>query len=97
MTKKEFIRLVAGKYNRTLKDTEFFFTAMFESIVEQVLNGEVVKVYGFGTFKLQDVKERKCAHPKTLEPMIIPAREKVKFIPCGEFKKHMYKTMGVTK
>lgn len=68
--------------------------AVADKIVSCVLNGikEEVKesgkasFVGFGTFEKKHANERKGKNPQTGEPMVIPAKNVVKFKPGKTFK-----------
>jgi len=58
-------------------------TGIIEQIVTKICsslaNGEMVKISGFGKFKLRDKKQRPGRNPKTGESVIIDARRVVTF------------------
>lgn len=52
---------------------------IFNSISNELANGEEVSIYGFGKFKIKETSERVGRNPQTGEEITIPARNKVKF------------------
>lgn len=58
-------------------------------MIESILNGDKVLISGFGTFKVNNRKERKGVSPKTKEAMIIPASKTVSFKPSNRLKDAM--------
>lgn len=58
-------------------------TDIIEQIIEKIsatlANGEMVKISGFGKFKLRDKKERPGRNPKTGESVSVEARRVVTF------------------
>lgn len=51
---------------------------VFDQINRMVIDGPV-RIHGFGTFKMVDVKEKQARNPRTGEPVIVPACKKLKF------------------
>jgi DNA-binding protein HU-beta len=87
MKKEELVRKIATNMGETLKDSERFLNGIFETIKEEIKNGEEVKLYGFGTLKSVDTAERKGRNPQTQEEMVIPASKRVVFRAAEGFKK----------
>ncbi len=54
---------------------------ILEEIGDALARGERVTLVGFGTFQVVKRKPRKGRNPKTGEPIEIPAKKVVKFIP----------------
>ncbi|GAB4350171.1 MAG: hypothetical protein Kow006_12650 [Gammaproteobacteria bacterium] len=51
-------------------------------IVEGLKQDGVVRLHHFGTFRLKSVAARRGRHPKTGEPIVIPAHQRVIFTPA---------------
>lgn len=73
MNKTDLIAAVAEKSEMTKKDAEKAVSALFDTIVESVANGEKVQIVGFGTFEQRIRKERTGCDPRTGEPITIAA------------------------
>ena len=58
-----------------------FVDAFFNSIKDILVDGNDVKLSGFGNFELRDKKGRPGRNPKTLEEVTIPPRRIVSFKP----------------
>ncbi len=54
---------------------------ILEEIGDALARGERVTLVGFGTFQVVDRKPRKGRNPRTGEPIEIPGKKVVKFIP----------------
>ncbi len=67
-------------------DAERFLQQMVEVINEGLLRDRVVKIKGFGTFKLQAVKERASVNVHTGEKVVIGEHDKVTFTPDSVMK-----------
>ena len=89
MNKKELIDIVSLKKDLTKKDAEALVDTVFDTMIESILNGDKVLISGFGTFKVNNRKERNGVTPKTKEAMIIPASKTVSFKPSNRLKDAM--------
>ena len=81
--------LVAGlakKTGETKKDAELFWREFVAIIQEALLVDELVKVKGFGTFKLQWNESRKSVNVNTGEEIEIAGYHKIVFTPDSEMK-----------
>ncbi len=86
MNKTELIAAVAEKSDITKKDAEKTVTAVLDTIVEAVANGEKVQLVGFGTFEQRIRKERSGCDPRTRNPITIPESKVPAFKPGKAFK-----------
>lgn len=73
MNKGELIDQIAAKANVTKKDADVVLTAILDTIVESVAEGEKVTLVGFGTFEARDRQAREGRNPSTGKPIKIPA------------------------
>lgn len=73
MTKADLVNLIAQKADFTKKDAEKALTAVVDSIVESLQNGEKVQLVGFGTFEVRERAEREGINPATKEKIKIAA------------------------
>jgi DNA-binding protein HU-beta len=55
--------------------------AVFAALADGLSAGEKVNVSGFGSFAPEERKARRALHPRTRQPIRIPARRTVKFRP----------------
>ena len=58
MNKTELIAAVAEKAEITKKDAEKAVSAVIDTIIEKVADGEEIRIVGFGTFERRERKER---------------------------------------
>ena len=86
MNKSELISAVAEKAEITKKDAEKAVTAVLDTIVEQVANGEEIRIVGFGTFERRERKERIGCDPRTNEKITIAASKVPAFKAGKAFK-----------
>ncbi len=73
MNKSEFVKKVSEKTGFTQKDTEKFFKAHNDTIMETLSEGEKIQVVGFGTYETRERKEREGRDPRTGKVVFIPA------------------------
>ena len=70
---KQARSIVAEKADISKKDAEKAVSAVFDTIVEKVAEGEDVRIVGFGVFERHERKERIGSNPRTGDPITIPA------------------------
>ena len=86
MNKSELITAVAERAAIKRSEAADALKA-FEIVLKEVLSaGGKVTLPGFGTFKVRETAARTGRNPKTGEPVEIPARRKVKFMPSQHLK-----------
>jgi nucleoid DNA-binding protein len=78
----DFARELSEKYGLSLGDASDFVSAMFD-VVKEELDGadSLVKIKGFGTFKVSAVGARASVDVNTGERIIIDGRNKISFTP----------------
>ena len=86
MNKVELVAMVAEKTDMTKKDAEKAVSAVLDSVVEAVSNGDKVQIVGFGTFETRFRNERKGRNPRTKEEITIPASTQPVFKAGKAFK-----------
>jgi nucleoid DNA-binding protein len=84
MTKNNLIDQVAEATQGTKKDIEQVLDAVLSSIAEALKKREKVDLRGFGSFQVNDKKERQGRNPKTGEALTIAARGVAMFKPSKE-------------
>lgn len=86
MNKSELISAVAAKAEIQKKDAEKVVGALFDTIIEQVAEGEDIRIVGFGTFERRERKERTGSNPRNNEKITIPASKVPAFKAGKAFK-----------
>ncbi len=86
MNKSDLIKAVAAKAEITNKDAEKAVTALLDTIVEQVADGQEIRIVGFGTFERRERKERMGSNPRSNEKITIPASKVPAFKAGKAFK-----------
>lgn len=83
---QDLAQSLAAKNGIQRKDAETFVRAFFETISEGILQDKIVKIKGFGTFKMIDVQDRESVNVNSGERIIIPGHSKISFTPDSELK-----------
>ena len=86
ITIKDIARILASQHGINAEDGELFVAQMVEVINNGLLSDRQVKIKGFGTFKLQTVKERNSVSVSTGERVTISEHDKVTFTPDSMMK-----------
>lgn len=87
MNKAELIDSVA-QHSEGMSKTQLggVVNALFDAIQQELAKGGNVTLIGFGTFATAQRAARTGRHPRTGEPMSIPAAKTVKFTAGKAFK-----------
>jgi nucleoid DNA-binding protein/nucleoid-associated protein YgaU len=86
LTSSEIIDLISAQAKIGKKTADDFLKILFETIEEELIAGNQVKIKGFGTFKLQWNEPRKSVNVQTGEEIILAGYNKVTFIPDTSLK-----------
>ncbi|WP_457570631.1 HU family DNA-binding protein [Desulfovulcanus sp.] len=81
MTKAELVSKIAEKAGLTKADSEKALNAFLSAVEETLINEGKLTLTGFGTFVVEERKERTGRNPRTGEEIKIPACKVVKFRP----------------
>jgi DNA-binding protein HU-beta len=87
MNKKELVSAVAAVSLLTKKDSEVAVNSIIQVITDAVTAGDSVKITGFGVWDVVQKAERQGINPKTLQPILIPAKKAPRFKAGKDFKK----------
>lgn len=86
MKKIELVTAVAEKMDITKKDANECINAVFNAIGDALVDGEVVTITGFGTFKTVEAPERQYPNIQKGGTITVAAHNKVKFKPSPSLK-----------
>ena len=86
MNNKEFAQRLAKKIGLSAKQITELQSALIDNVVEEVRQGNVVSLQGFGNFELKEKAARKMYNPTTQETIIIPARYTLGYKPSNTLK-----------
>ena len=79
MTKVELARKVSEAKGITIKEATVDVDLIIGLIEAELVEGNDVALYGFGTLKTVERAERECLNPQTKQKMIVPAKKTVTF------------------
>lgn len=86
MTKTELIAKVAEKTGLSKKDADKVTNAVFDTVIEALVEGDKVQVVGFGTFEVRHRPGRMGRNPRTMQEIPIPASDSPAFKAGKSFK-----------
>lgn len=89
ITRNDLASVLRDKFGLTATDSYKMIDIIFEEIGESLINGEDVKLSGFGTFKILTKPARIGRNPKTGVPAVISARRVAVFRPSAEFRERI--------
>jgi integration host factor subunit alpha len=98
LTKADLIKkLMQGVRGLSRQDATSLVELFFAEISATLIQGEEVKLSGFGNFSIRDKKSRPGRNPKTGETVAISARRVVTFHPSHKLKEKITKMMQEQK
>ncbi|MGH7905731.1 MAG: integration host factor subunit alpha [Candidatus Binataceae bacterium] len=86
MTKVDLVELIYERVGSSRKEATEVVEAVLAIIRESLCRGEKVKVSGFGTFAVNDKRERRGRNPQTGDTIIIERRRVLSFKPSQALK-----------
>ncbi|MCQ2568471.1 MAG: integration host factor subunit alpha [Alphaproteobacteria bacterium] len=87
ITRLDLANAIKNRFGLTVADSYKMIDIIFDEIERSLVNGEDVKITGFGTFKILSKSARIGRNPKTGVPAVISARRVASFRPSAEFRK----------
>ena len=79
ITKKDFIDRIAESTQCTHVLVKTVVQQLLDEIITELAKNNRLEFRDFGVFEARDQPARKAQNPKTLEPIDVPARRRVKF------------------
>jgi DNA-binding protein HU-beta len=89
--KQELVKRVAQQANVSQKEAGSILDATLTAIKDALQSGEEVRLIGFGSFTVKQTAERNGINPQSHEPMVIPAKDRVRFSPGKELAEAVQK------
>jgi len=84
-TKKDISKKLSHKAGVLKKDAQKLINIFFDSIVEELLENRKANIRGFGTFKIVLTKSKIARDINKNEPIKLPPRYRIKFVPSRLF------------
>lgn len=73
MNKVDLVEEIASKLNLTKRETTLIVDSLFETMEDRLLQGEEIKISGFGNINVTKKKARKGIDPNTQQEIVIPS------------------------
>jgi nucleoid DNA-binding protein len=86
VTIKDIAKIVASQHNIKVAEAEEFVQKLVDTINEGLEVDRLVKIKGFGTFKMQAMKSRASVNVNTGERVIIGEHDRITFLPDALMK-----------
>lgn len=83
MTKADLINLISSKANITRLKSEAVVNAIFDSMVEALVNESRIEIRGFGSFVNREYEAREGRNPRTGEVIKVEGK-KLPFFKVGK-------------
>jgi DNA-binding protein HU-beta len=87
MNKREISEKMAKELMIKKFEVYNFIDLMIEIMVENLYQGKKIVLSNFGTFKVIKRNNKRVINPNNKQPLIIPAKKIVKFLPSKNLKK----------
>lgn len=86
VTIKDIAKIIASQHNIKIAEAEEFVQKLVDTINEGLETDRLVKIKGFGTFKMQAMKSRASVNVNTGERVIIGEHDRINFLPDASMK-----------
>jgi DNA-binding protein HU-beta len=95
MNKGEFIDRLSDSTNLTKKEARKLLDSVLNLVQDTLLQGEEVKLVGFGKFAVRARKASSRINPQTKKPIQVPSKVVPLFKPGKELKRQVEKNLKV--
>lgn len=92
MTKADLVDIIFGKVGLSKIESQNIIEMIFDTVKQTLVEGESVKVSGFGTFNVKKKNARRGRNPKTGDELQITPRRVITFRASNHFKDLIEKT-----
>ena len=86
MNNKDFTSELSRRLGYTIKDTSEFMSSLLSDMTQELQEGNVVTIQGFGTFEVKKKAERITVNPTTKQRMLVPPKLVLAYRPSGQLK-----------
>ena len=86
MNNKEFTAELSERLGYTLKDTTELVGALLSWISQQLEDGNMISVQGFGSFEVKKKSERISINPVSKQRMLVPPKLVLSYKPSNALK-----------
>ena len=86
MNNKEFTSELAERLGYTIKDTSELINSLLASMTQELEEGNMIAVQGFGSFEVKKKAERISINPASKQRMLVPPKLVLSYRPSNTFK-----------
>ena len=86
MNYKEFTSELAERLGYTIKDTAELIGSLLSDMVQELEEGNVIAVQGFGSFEVKKKAERISINPASKQRMLVPPKLVLSYKPSNTLK-----------
>ena len=86
MNNKEFTSEVAERLGYTIKDTSELISSLLSSMTQELEEGNMIAVQGFGSFEVKKKAERISINPASKQRMLVPPKLVLSYRPSNTLK-----------
>lgn len=86
MNNKEFTSELAERLGYTIKDTSELINSLLASMTQELEEGNIIAVQGFGSFEVKKKAERISINPASKQRMLVPPKLVLSYRPSNTLK-----------
>lgn len=86
MNNKDFTSELSRRLGYTIKDTSELMSSLLSGMTQELQEGNIVTIQGFGTFEVKKKAERITVNPTTKQRMLVPPKLVLAYRPSGQLK-----------
>ena len=86
MNNKEFTSELAERLGYTIKDTSELMNSLLSSMTQELEEGNVIAIQGFGSFEVKKKAERISINPASKQRMLVPPKLVLLYRPSNTLK-----------
>ena len=86
MNNKELTSELAERLGYTIKDTSELIGSLLSSMTQELEEGNVIAVQGFGSFEVKKKAERISINPASKQRMLVPPKLVLSYRPSNTLK-----------
>ena len=86
MNNKEFTSELAERLGYTIKDTSELINSLLASMTQELEEGNMIAVQGFGSFEVKKKAERIFINPASKQRMLVPPKLVLSYRPSNTLK-----------
>ena len=86
MNNEEFTSELAERLGYTIKDTSELIGSLLSDMIQELEEGNVIAVQGFGSFEVKKKAERISINPASKQRMLVPPKLVLSYKPSNTLK-----------